>query len=210
MSIILFLYKFLFFSVINVFLFGCNIDSCTDNSGISYIDSFQKSSFKSDTYIYSPKNCLYKVKFPKKPVISIGYSVDHKNITSETAELIIHSDTSLIRTELIFLNNQVIDKEQQKKILENYAFANGLSNAGIFESKTKFGNCINLRGYKTLKVETGDIIPVTYTAECYFNKGFIFVLYAGCPSKNYPPPLAQVCRAGLKRGVLVPCNIFQN
>ncbi len=141
----------------------------------------------SDEFIYSPKNSTFKIVFPKNPIISNSFDLDHKNILSEVAQLSIPPD-SYIKSELIFIDRKD-KKEVTKKILKDYAFANGLSNATIMENTTKVGPCLELRGYKYLNFPNEDsAIAITYTAKCFSDKTTILALFAGCESKYYPTP----------------------
>jgi hypothetical protein len=141
----------------------------------------------SNEFIYSPKNSSFKIVFPAKPMISNSFDLEHKNIISEVAELSIQSD-SYIKSELIFLDLK--DKrEVTEKILQEYAFANGLTGATVTETKSKVGPCLELRGYKFLKLQNQDSsIAITYTAKCFSDKTSILALFAGSKSKDYPTP----------------------
>lgn len=173
--------------LISIILVTITCQNKQQKNFISQLNSSAPNKIVSDEFIYSPKNSTFKIVFPKKPIISNSFDLDHKNIISEVAQLLIPPD-GFVKSELIFLDKK--DKREiTRKILQEFSFANGLSNATVMENTTKVGPCLELRGYKYLKPSTEDsAIAITYTVKCFSDKTSILALFAGCESKHYPTP----------------------
>ena len=161
-----------------------------DSGQISFSE-YEVNNSQISRFNYRANENEYSVSFKKEPKINDSYFLG-TDLKSEIAELILIDDASYVQSESISYSNQfsdaIIDREYVIQMFEEYSKNNGLSYPEFGYKETELGKVGKLRGYKTLKDNTGKEIEITFSIEAYFGNKSAIILHGRSPSEIYPTP----------------------
>lgn len=141
--------------------------------------------------LYHPPKNEYSVFFTNKPKLKKNTFLIN-NLESETAELVLVEEGGFVRAESFLftdqLNKATINQKYVIDVLKKYSKYNGLQFPEFSYKKTNLGKVGKIRGFKSLKDNTGQEIKVTFGFRAYFGNTSGMILEGASPSTIYPTP----------------------
>lgn len=176
---------------------GSSLPSTTKDSYTANSNS------NSSGYNFNCSGNEYDVVFESEPkiydsAVPIGDSI----LSGTTAELSSAKYKSFCRAECVKFNLSQfgnIDKEYFNNFLNQYSTYTGLSFPTFNYKVNNLGKIGSVRGFKTLKDDSGHDIEITFEAFVHYVNNSIMILYVGCPSENYPTRFISKFLNSIKR-----------
>ena len=176
-----------FLTVYIIFVLAGLVTSNFEKSNISGRQAQDQSRFT-----YSPRGCLYEIKFKYLPKINELSTTDGKRVLkAEVAELVMNEDNGYVKSEFFVFSKDTLDhinNDVLYDLLKVYAINNGFDNPQFQKFNTELGSQVHLRAYKTLKDDKLKERHLIMTAHLYSKGNNILILYAASEAKDYPTP----------------------